>query len=95
VPLGNVRTCTTLARNDPTDVYLAKTLDYRALLFAGSRWDGNALEWLQKRGSTIVGVGADAPGARTIVRYKGDVDRDVAAFAEVLVPELLAATWWT
>jgi fructoselysine-6-P-deglycase FrlB-like protein len=77
------------------DVYLAKTLDYRALLFAGSRWDGNALEWLAKRGSTVVAVGAEVPGATMTVRYEGDVDPDVAAVAEVLVPELLAATWWS
>jgi glutamine---fructose-6-phosphate transaminase (isomerizing) len=76
------------------DVYLAKTLDYRALLFAGSRWDGNALEWLAKRGSTVVAVGGEVPGARATVRYEGDDDPDVAAISEVLVPELLAATWW-
>jgi glutamine---fructose-6-phosphate transaminase (isomerizing) len=77
-----------------TDVYLAKTLDYRALLFAGSRWDGNALEWLAKRGSTVVAVGAEMPGATATVRYAGDHDPEVAAFTEVLVPELVAATWW-
>ena len=77
------------------DVYLAKTLDYRALLFAGSHWDGNALEWLTKRGSTVVSVGRDVPGAERIVRYEGDDDPDVAAIAEVLVPELVAATWWS
>ena len=76
------------------DVYLAKTLDYRALLFAGSPWDGEALEWLAKRGSTFVSVGAEVPGARSIVRYEGDDDPDVAAITEVLVPELAAATWW-
>ena len=76
------------------DVYLAKTLDYRALLFAGSRWDGNALEWLAKRGSTVVAVGGDLPGARAIVRYAGDDDPEIAAFTEVLVPELLAGSWW-
>ena len=76
------------------DVYLAKTLDYRALLFAGSRWDGNALEWLAKRGSTVVAVGSDLPGARVAVRYAGDDDPEIAALTEVLVPELVAATWW-
>ena len=76
------------------DVYLTKTLDYRALLFAGSPWDGEALEWMAKRGSTFVSVGAEVPGARAAVRYEGDDDGDVAALTEVLVPELLAATWW-
>ena len=76
------------------DVYLTKTLEYRALLFAGSPWDGEARDWLAKRGSTFVAVGAELPGARAIVRYAGDDDPEVAALGEVLVPELVAATWW-
>jgi hypothetical protein len=76
------------------DVYLTKTLDYRALLFAGSRWDGNALDWLRQRGSTLVSVGATFREARASVRYAGDDDPEVAAITEVLVPELVAATWW-
>ena len=76
------------------DVYLTKTLDYRALLFAGSRWDDQALGWLAKRGSTVVVVGRDLPGVAQVIRYDGDDDPRVARHAEVLVPELLAATWW-
>lgn len=76
------------------DVYLAKTLDYRAILFAGSRWDDQALDWLAKRGSTVVAVGRDIARATDVIRYDGDADPLVARHAEVLVPELLAATWW-
>ena len=76
------------------DVYLTKTLDYRAILFAGSRWDTQALAWLTKRGSTFVAVGTDIPGAKHVIRYPGDDDPDVARHTEILVPELLAATWW-
>jgi glucosamine 6-phosphate synthetase-like amidotransferase/phosphosugar isomerase protein len=76
------------------DVYLAKTLDYRAILFAGSRWDGQALDWLVKRGATVVAVGADLPGVASVIRYQDDDDPVVARYAEVLVAELLAATWW-
>jgi glucosamine--fructose-6-phosphate aminotransferase (isomerizing) len=78
------------------DVYLTKTLDYRAVLFPGSRWDGQALDWLAKRSSTVVAVGAIEPSAaiRQVIRYNGDDDPDVARYTEVLVPELLAATWW-
>lgn len=76
------------------DVYLTKTLDYRALVFAGSRWERSALGWLAKRGSTIVAVGGDVPGARVTVRYRGDADPDAPALAEVLVAELVAARWW-
>ena len=76
------------------DVYLTKTLDYRAIVFPGSRWDRQALDWLQRRGSTFVAVGADVAGAARTIRYPGDDDTDVARSTEVLVPELLAATWW-
>ncbi len=76
------------------EVYLTKTLDYRAIVFPGSRWDVGALDWLQRRGATFVAVGADAAGAASSVRYPGDDDPEVARYTEVLVPELLAASWW-
>ena len=77
------------------DVYLTKTLDYRALLFAGSPWDGEALDWLAKRGSTFVAVGAERAGraARRFATRATTTPRS-RRYAEVLVPELLAATWW-
>ena len=76
------------------DVYLAKTLDYRALVFAGSRWDAQAMDWLTLRGSTVMAVGADMPGAGLVVRYAGDDDPLVALTTETLVAELVAASWW-
>jgi len=76
------------------DVYLAKTLDNRALLFTGSRWDGQAIEWLTRRGATFVAVGGQPPGAAVVVRHAGDEDAIVARYTEILVPELIAATWW-
>lgn len=76
------------------DVYLARTLDYRALLLAGSRWDAQAMEWLVRRGSTVVPVGADVPEAGTAVRYRHDDDPDVRLLAETTVADLVAASWW-
>jgi fructoselysine-6-P-deglycase FrlB-like protein len=73
------------------DVYLTKTYDYRGLLFAGSRWDAQAVEWLGQRGSTWWIVGADDPSARRALRYRHDDDGVVALLAEVTVPELIAA----
>src|SRR3712207_9064712 len=35
------------------DVYLTKPLDYRALLFAGSRGDAELLRWTTERGPTV------------------------------------------
>ena len=80
------------------DVYLTKTLDYRALLFAGSAHDGAALQWLRDRGSTVVQVGptpaATGPEVVHTVRYPHDHDPVVALLTEVLVAELAAAAWW-
>jgi glutamine---fructose-6-phosphate transaminase (isomerizing) len=77
------------------DVYLTKTLDYRCIVFTGSRWDGEADDWLTQRASTVVAVGA-APvaSAAMVVRHHSDDDPLVATLTEVLVPELLAAHWW-
>ncbi|GAT65557.1 phosphosugar isomerase-like protein [Planomonospora sphaerica] len=76
------------------DVYLTKTLDYRAVLFPGSRYDGQAMEWIRERGSTVLAVGGDVPGAAASVRYRHDDDPDVALLTETLVCELVAAHWW-
>ena len=78
------------------DVYLTKSLDYRALLFSGSRFDADALRWMSERHSHVVTVG-DAPSAAdgvVAVRYPGDSDPIVALLTEVLVAELVAAHWW-
>jgi glucosamine 6-phosphate synthetase-like amidotransferase/phosphosugar isomerase protein len=76
------------------DVYLTKTRDYRALLFPGSRWDAQALDWLTQRRSTWVAVGGEAPGTAATVRYPGDTDPAIALATETLIAELLAQRWW-
>lgn len=76
------------------DVYLTKTLDYRALVFTGSPYEDAAAEWLQLRGSTTVAVGGSFPGSVAEVRYGGEDDPTVALLTELLVPELVAAAWW-
>lgn len=76
------------------DVYLTKTLDYRAVVFTGSRYDAEAARWMSERGSTSVAVGGSFPGARYAVRYSGDHEAAVALLTEPLVAELTAYTWW-
>jgi glucosamine 6-phosphate synthetase-like amidotransferase/phosphosugar isomerase protein len=80
------------------DVYLTKTLDYRAVMFRGSRFDTDALKWMTDRRSHVVTVGGDpaieGDGVSTSVHYPGDDDPIVALLTEVLVAELLAAHWW-
>jgi glutamine---fructose-6-phosphate transaminase (isomerizing) len=76
------------------DVYLTKTLDYRAVVFTGSRHEAAAAEWMHQRRSTSVAVGGAFPGARVEVRYPGDDEPTVALLTEVVVAELVAASWW-
>ncbi|WP_067183301.1 SIS domain-containing protein [Microtetraspora niveoalba] len=76
------------------DVYLTKTYDYRALMFPGSRYDEQAMEWIRQRGSTVLTVGGELDGQAGSIRYRHDDDPDVALLTETLVAELLAASWW-
>ena len=76
------------------DVYLTKTTDYRLVLFAGSRWEPALLDWVAKRGTTLVAVGGEVPGAAYTLRYVDDSDDDVRLLTEVLVAELVAADAW-
>ena len=76
------------------DVYLTNTTDYRMLLLAGSGWEDELLRWVRERGSTLVAVGDDVPGAALTVRYPHDVVDDVRLLAETLVAELVAARAW-
>lgn len=75
------------------DVYLTLTTDYRCVVFTGSRWDAQAADWLRRRGSHVISVGAplDLP-AETHVPVSGS---PVARMlAEPLIAELLALRWW-
>jgi fructoselysine-6-P-deglycase FrlB-like protein len=76
------------------DVYLTRTLDYRALLFPGSRYDQPAMDWLRERAATVLAVGAEVDAATAVIRYPGDDDHDVRLLTETLVAELVAAGWW-
>ncbi|MEU2614281.1 SIS domain-containing protein [Micromonospora sp. NPDC007271] len=76
------------------DVYLTKTLDYRALLFPGSRYDAPALDWLRQRQATLLAVGAEVAGAAAVLRYHHDDEPGVRLLTETLVAELVAARWW-
>lgn len=76
------------------DVYLTKTYDYRAILYPGSAYDAQAMDWITQRGSTVLTVGAEVAGAKAAVRYLHDDVHDVALLTETLVAELVAAHWW-
>jgi glucosamine 6-phosphate synthetase-like amidotransferase/phosphosugar isomerase protein len=76
------------------DVYLTKSLDYRALVHVGSRFDADAATWMRERTSRFVSVGGALEGAEFVVRYPHDHDPIVSLLTEVLVCELLSAQWW-
>lgn len=82
------------------DVYLTKTLDYRALVFAGSRFDTAAETWMRERGSRFVAVGAGHDdtvlgGAEYVLRHLHDHDPVVRLLTEITVADLVAADWWS
>lgn len=76
------------------DVYLTKHPGYRALLFPGSRFDPDVIEWAIERGSAIIAIGAPVRGAVYHVPFDGARNRYVASLVETSVVELLAAEWW-
>ena len=77
------------------DVYLTKTIDYRLVLFAGSRWEPQLVTWVVERGSRLISVGGEVDAAALTIRYSHDDDDDVRLLAEVAVAELLAEALWS
>ncbi|MCC6224522.1 MAG: SIS domain-containing protein [Thermoleophilia bacterium] len=73
------------------DVYLSKRPGYRAILFPGSRYDGEVLDWLERRGCASVAVGGPEPRATLQVAYPGAGESLVDLLVETSVVELLAA----
>ena len=76
------------------DVYLTKTLDYRAILFPGSDWEDQLFKWTQERGSKVMTIGFDHPHATSSIRYKNDSDPIVRLLAETTFAEILAQYLW-
>jgi len=76
------------------DVYLTKTLDYRAILFPGSQWEDQLFKWTQERGSKVLTIGFDHPHASSSLRYKNDSDSLVRLLAATTYAEVLAQHLW-
>jgi len=76
------------------DVYLTKTLDYRAILFPGSKWEDQLFKWTQERGSQVLTIGFDHPQATSSLRYKNDSDPLVRLLAETTYAEILSQHLW-
>lgn len=76
------------------DVYLTKPPGYALLLLGGSRHDAEVAGWRRERDFRLVSVGREAAGADAAIRFDGADRRVVAAIAETVVAELLAAELW-
>jgi len=76
------------------DVYLTKTLDYRAVLFPGSVWEDQFFNWTRQREAKVVTIGFEHQSAATALRYKNDADAIVQLLAEVTFFEVLAQKIW-
>lgn len=80
------------------DVYLTKTLDYRALVFPGSRYDAEAARWMTERGSTAVAVHPEGapgfPAAQFAVTYPSGGHPLTPLLVETTVAELVAERWF-
>ena len=75
------------------DVYLTKTLDYKALIFSGSNWDQQAVDWLNNRKSSFGSIGNYQQGNIASIEIESE-DVLTQILTELLVPELMAAKLW-
>jgi len=75
------------------DVYLTKSLDYKALIFSGSIWDQQAIDWLNNRKSSFGSVSKYQPGNIASIEIESD-DLLTQILTELLVPELMACKLW-
>jgi hypothetical protein len=75
------------------DVYLTKSLDYKALMFTGSNWDQQAIEWLVNRNSAFGSIGSYSKGNIASINIE-DGDTLFKLLTELLIPELMSANLW-
>lgn len=75
------------------DVYLTKTLDYKSLIFSGSLWDQQAIEWLNNRKSSFGSIGKYQQGNIASIEIESD-DLLTQILTELLIPELMACKLW-
>jgi glutamine---fructose-6-phosphate transaminase (isomerizing) len=76
------------------DVYLTKRPGYRALLLAGSRYEGEVTAWAAERGFPVVVAGGILPGSALQIDLPGAEGPFVRPLVETLVAELIAAELW-
>jgi len=76
------------------DVYLTKSIDYRAILFPGSIWEEQLFKWTTERNSKVATIGFEHKSAYLPLRYQHDLDPIVRLLSEITFIELLAQKIW-
>jgi glucosamine--fructose-6-phosphate aminotransferase (isomerizing) len=77
------------------DVYLTKNHDIRFILFSGSPWQEQFLDWTSQRSRRTLIIGGSAAQADSFVEYPHQEDGVVALLTETTFAELVAAQLWS
>ncbi|CAB4639229.1 unannotated protein [freshwater metagenome] len=77
------------------DVYLTKNPDLRVVLFAGSPWQDQVLDWTTERKRRVVLIGGHSDRVDVSLHYPHEDDELVALLTETTFAELVAAKLWS
>jgi fructoselysine-6-P-deglycase FrlB-like protein len=73
------------------DVYLSKAPGLGLLLLRGSTWEGEVMDWAERRRCRVLTVGGPLPGAALDIALPGGDDPAIRSLVEGRVAELIAA----
>lgn len=76
------------------DVYLTKNHDLQVVLFAGSPWQEQVLDWTTERNRRVLMIGGQAGRAHSFLEYPHEEDNLVALLTETTFAEVVAARLW-
>jgi fructoselysine-6-P-deglycase FrlB-like protein len=76
------------------DVYLTKNHDLRLVVFAGSPWQEQVLDWTTERKRRVVLIGGHSDRVDVCLTYPHHDDDIVALLTETTFAELVAAQLW-
>lgn len=76
------------------DVYLTKNHDLRLVMFGGSPWQNQALDWTTERGRRVVLIGDRSDRVDVSLEFPHQADETVSLLVETTFSELVAAELW-
>ena len=76
------------------DVYLTKNHDLQVVLFAGSPWQEQVLDWTTERHRRVLMIGGQSSRAQANLEYPHQEDDIVALLTETTFAEVVAAQLW-